>query len=179
MVGAMADDAIVPDTKDWTWVLRERCPECGLTSADVDVRTLPVAIPVQATHWEAVLSRPEVRVRPAPAVWSALEYACHVRDVYRLFDQRVHLMLDEDEPTFANWDQDETAVTGRYGEQDPAAVAVELREGAERIAATFAQVPDDAWARRGFRSNGDGFTIETLAQYMVHDVVHHLHDVRG
>ena len=45
-----------------------------------------------------------------------------MRDVFRLFDRRLHLMLDEDDPTFANWDQDETAVADRYGEQDPATV---------------------------------------------------------
>ena len=32
-------------------------------------------------------------------------------------------MLTQDAPTFANWDQDETAVADRYGEQDPATVA--------------------------------------------------------
>ena len=35
---------ITPDTKDWTWVLRERCPECGFdafaVSDDGDVGTL-------------------------------------------------------------------------------------------------------------------------------------------
>jgi len=31
------DVAIDPDTKDWTWVLRERCPECGMTAADVQL----------------------------------------------------------------------------------------------------------------------------------------------
>ena len=26
---------VVPDTKDWTWVLGEQCPECGFIAADV------------------------------------------------------------------------------------------------------------------------------------------------
>ncbi|MHB8274233.1 MAG: hypothetical protein ACYDC9_05635 [Dermatophilaceae bacterium] len=33
--------------------------------------------------------------------------------------------------------------------------------------------------RTGRRSNGSVFTIETLGQYILHDVAHHLHDVRG
>ena len=27
--------AITPDDKDWTWTLRERCPDCGFTAAEV------------------------------------------------------------------------------------------------------------------------------------------------
>ena len=70
--------------------------------------------------------RPDAGRRPTPSTWSPLEYACHVRDVCRLFEQRLELMLTQDAPTFDNWDQDETAVADRYGEQDPATVAGEL-----------------------------------------------------
>ena len=31
----------------------------------------------------------ELRRRPDPATWSTLEYACHVRDVFRLYDERL------------------------------------------------------------------------------------------
>ena len=115
--------------------------------------------------------------RPRPDVWSPLEYGCHVRDVFRLFDQRLGLMLDEDDPLFANWDQDETAVAERYGEQDPAVVAGELAQAAEAIAGSFAAVAGDQWERRGRRSDGAVFTVRTFAQYFVHDPVHHLYDV--
>ena len=80
---------------------------------------MPNLIRDNAAQWPAVLGRPDARNRPSADRWSPLEYACHVRDVFRLFDMRLHRMLDEDDPTFANWDQDETAVADRYGEQDP------------------------------------------------------------
>lgn len=38
---------------------------------------------------------------------------------------------------------------------------------------------EEDWERRGLRSNGSEFTVLTLAQYFLHDVVHHLHDVNG
>ena len=50
------------------------------------------------------------RIGRKPSVWSTLEYGCHIRDVHRIFNDRVRLMLDEDEPLFPNWDQDETAI---------------------------------------------------------------------
>ena len=67
-----------------------------------------------------LLQRTDVGVRPTPDIWSALEYACHVRDVFKLYDLRLHLMLDRDAPKFANWNQDVTAVEQRYGAQDAA-----------------------------------------------------------
>ena len=65
-----------------------------------------------------VRSSPAVSARPQPDVWSPLEYGAHVRDVYRLFDARLAQLLSEDTPTFASWDQDETAIAERYREQD-------------------------------------------------------------
>jgi len=102
-----------------------------------------------------------------------------VRDMSRVFGARAELMLAQDEPTFESWDQDAAAIEARYGEQDPATVAAELREAVEAAAATFADVTDEQWSRRGLRGDGAAFTVETLGQYYAHDMAHHLWDVRG
>jgi hypothetical protein len=94
-----------------------------------------------------------------------------------LYDQRLALMLTEDDPLFANWDQDETAVVDRYGTQDPSVVASELETAGEQIAASFDAVQDDEWTRTGTRSDGVNFTVESFARYFLHDPIHHLHDV--
>jgi hypothetical protein len=171
------DVAIVPDTKDWTWVLREPCPECGMTAADVRLEDVAPRVREGVAHWRAVLARPDARDRPDESTWSPLEYACHVRDVCHLFDERLVLMLERDDPTFANWDQDATAVEERYDQQDPAVVADELAAEAEAIAGRFAAVRPDQADRTGRRSNGSVFTVTTFAQYFLHDLVHHEHDV--
>jgi len=170
---------IEPDTKDWTWVLSETCPECGLTAAAVAPTEVAGRVLADLPRWETVLTRVEARVRPAPTTWSPSEYACHVRDVFVMFEGRLRLMLEEDDPLFANWDQDETALAEDYAAQLPSEVSTQLVAAGRAIAATFAAVPDDAWERTGRRSNGSVFTVTTLAQYFLHDVVHHLHDVRG
>ena len=122
-----------------------------------------------------MLGRADVRVRPDDATWSALEYAAHVRDVFRIYDYRLGLMQEQDDPLFPNWDQDETAVAERYNEQDPAVVSDELVAAAASLADAFDGVTD--WSRPGRRSDGVAFTIETFAKYFIHDPVHHLHDV--
>lgn len=130
-----------------------------------------------AASWLDVLRGPDVGQRPAPNVWSALEYACHVRDVFWLFDERLVLMLTVDGPLFPNWDQDATAVEERYAEQDPSRVAEELVQAAETVAARFASASGPQWQRTGARSDGAVFIVESFARYFVHDPVHHLHDV--
>jgi DinB family protein len=170
-------DGITPDTKDWTWVLSRPCPECGLEPTSVHHTDVAERIRADAADWVSRLSASGVTERPRPSVWSTLEYACHVRDVHRIFNHRVRLMLDEDEPVFPNWDQDETARADDYASQDPSAVATELCDAASVVADTYATVPADAWFRRGLRGNGSQFTVASIAVYHLHDVVHHAHDV--
>jgi len=179
--------AIVPDTKDWTWVLRRPCPECGFDTQSFAVQAVPELIMANAAAWQQALTGPgdartppgDARTRPAPDKWSPLEYGCHVRDVFRLYDQRLELMLSQDDPLFPNWDQDATAVAERYQDQDPAEVAAALSAAGQAIAGRFAGVTGSQWQRTGRRSDGASFTVETFARYLIHDPVHHLHDVTG
>jgi hypothetical protein len=171
--------AIVPDTKDWTWVLEEVCPECGFDAAGVDVSRLADEVRANAAAWPALLAAPSARQRPSADQWSALEYGCHVRDVFRRFDERLRLMLETDAPRFANWDQDATAVEDRYDRQDPAVVATELVAAGEVLAERWDTVAGEQWERTGHRNDGAVFTVDSFARYFLHDPVHHLHDVAG
>ncbi len=72
------------DDKDWTWVLREPCKECGFDAATIRPKRLAEAVRETASRWPAVLVQPEVA-------------------------ERVELMLAQDNTVCANWDQDETA----------------------------------------------------------------------
>ena len=171
---------ITPDTKDWTWVLERPCPECGFNTRGFAVTAVPGMIMANVAAWQAALDRAgDARARPAPDKWSAVEYGCHVRDVFRLYDQRLELMLSQDDPLFPNWDQDASAVANRYADQDPAEVAAALSEAGQAIAGRFAGVTGDQWQRTGRRSDGASFTVETFARYFIHDPVHHLYDVTG
>ena len=182
----MTDDAaprdpadIEPDTKDWTWVLERPCPECGFVASDVDPSEIGSVVRSLTPRWRTALGRPDARERTVAGAWSVLEYAAHVRDVNRVFLGRLHAMVDTDDPLFANWDQDAAAVADRYADQDPAVVADELADAAADLAYAMDAVTPDQLDRPGRRSNGSVFTVRTLAQYYLHDVVHHLHDVRA
>lgn len=168
-------EAIVPESKDWTYVITDGCAECGFkpTVAPLTGALLRATIPA----WRAALADPEARTRPAATVWSPVEYACHVRDTCRIFRERLGRMLTEDDPRFANWDQDATAIADDYFHADPAVVIAQLEREAEATASAFDAVAGAQWRRPGRRSDGASFTVETFAVYFLHDVVHHVHDV--
>jgi hypothetical protein len=168
---------ITPDTKNWTWVLERPCPECGFDASTFAADDVAGMIRENTTAWPAVLEQPDVRQRPSDDVWSDLEYSAHVRDVFRIYLERLTLMLQTEDPLFPNWDQDATAVAESYNEQDPAVVAMELATAGEAIADAFETVHGAQWQRPGRRSDGEMFTVETIAKYFIHDPIHHLWDV--
>lgn len=159
-------------------MLERPCPDCG---ADVGQMTVADVAQLNRTcgrSWAKILrTRTDVRDRPAPETWSPLEYGCHVRDVFRLFLERLELILAEDDPMFANWDPNTTQVAERYDLQDPTVVADELVLAADTIADRFAELTPEQHQRVGRRSDGASFTVESFARYEIHDPVHHLWDV--
>ena len=173
----MTSDVIEPDGKDWTWVLHQPCPECAFVAAAVDPATVGRRVGAHVERWQKVLARPDVATRPRPDRWSDLEYACHVRDVFTVFAGRIDQMLAEDPARFANWDQDAAALENDYAHADPSTVAGELVTESELLVTSLSRVGADDWQRRGLRSNGSEFTTATLAQYLLHDLEHHLVDV--
>ncbi|MFN8172061.1 MAG: DinB family protein [Candidatus Nanopelagicales bacterium] len=171
-----------PDDKDWTWVLVRRCDECGFAAGEVPRHDLVSLAAEVGRRWDATWAAAadaDPTRRPRPAVWSPLEYACHVRDVYDLAVFRTALMREQDDPVFANWDQDATALESDYGSTDPAALAPALASSARAYERALATVRDEEWSRPGRRSNGSVFTVDSFTRYVLHDLAHHLTDVTG
>jgi hypothetical protein len=168
------------DSKDWTWTTRLRCPDCGLDAGNIDLTDLADLVEGAAAEWVQILTQsPAADRRPAPQVWSPLEYGAHVRDVLELFDARLVLMLVEDNPRFSNWDQDEAAVSGDYIRLDPDRVAADIAGVAETFVGRIRSLEESQIDRRGTRSDGAEFTVRTFLQYFLHDITHHLWDVTG
>ena len=80
-------------------------------------------------------------------MWSALEYACHVRDVLLVQRERLYLALVEDTPSVAPMYRDERA-TPRYNLQDPKTVAEQITVAANLAGQAFADLDEVQWLRR-------------------------------
>ena len=117
-----------------------------------------------------------VRTRPTREVWSALEYACHVRDALGVYHFRIDKVLTEERPSFPMMGRDDLPEKLRYNEQNPAVVVDELAAVADRLADLLASVPADAWDRIGVRE-GEELSIAWMARNIVHEGNHHLLDI--
>jgi hypothetical protein len=168
---------IIPDDKDWTWILERPCPECHFSTASLELTSMAEVVLELATAWQRVVLGPEVRKRPSASTWSPLEYSCHVRDVFSLYATRLRAMIANSGVAYPNWDQDAAAIALDYEHADPVTVARELDENGRDLAHAFATVDGDLWGNLGTRSDGKTFTIATFAQYFAHDPIHHLYDV--
>jgi methionine-gamma-lyase len=171
---------IVPDTKDWSWVLVRSCPECGFDPQEVNRRNVIHLLRKNAEAWATVLGArrgTKLRARPSEDRWSTLEYVCHVRDFFEVVDRRIARMLAEDDPVFENWDQDAVAIAGRYNEVDVAAAAGQLSVAITALGDRLSAISSEQWARSGTRSDGARLSVEDFATYVLHDTTHHLHDV--
>ena len=96
------------------------CPSCPFSFADHDVdRAVSViaGIPAQARQLFESLDEAAVR-RSQDGVWSAVEYLCHVRDVYATFTIRLHRARTEDDPALEPMLNDLRA--RRFGYRDAA-----------------------------------------------------------
>jgi hypothetical protein len=153
------------------------CPECGLVASSVTGGDLGAAIVEEARLWNALLTRlgdaPSLLARPAPAVWSALEYAGHVRDTLTLFADRIELALEIENPRFEYQDQAAAVLERRYNDADPAEVAAAICSNAERLAQLLDTLPSDAWVRGGTRLDDEYFDVTLLGRFALHEVRHH------
>ena len=160
------------------------CEECGFDYDALEPADVPAAVRTFAKRYRMPLTRflrdedgdALVRQRPAPEVWSALEYAAHVRDVFASYDGWIRLCLSKDRPVLESSGADDLATERRYNEDDPVAVADALAANAERLAATVEAVPINGWDRVGLRRDEER-SVLLLARRAVHEGSHHLLDI--
>jgi hypothetical protein len=143
---------------------------------------IPDALRALAVRYAAVLAECDdavMRSHPLADTWSPLEYACHVRDVFRVQRQRVLLALDEDQPTFASMRREERVVEDGYNEQHPPHVARQVTDAADAIAQTLEALGDDGWQRTGVYNwpTKQVRTVEWIGRHTIHEGEHHLQDI--
>jgi hypothetical protein len=155
------------------------CDECGFDwSIDRDAAISSIAS-AGARYTEALapFDDTEVRTRPGPTVWSALEYTAHTREVLDFYDERVRRVSTEDRPQLQAVGFTELADARAYNAEVVRFSLDALMATADRLAARLRGLPEDAWERVGIGSDGDPRTILVLARRAAHEVEHHLMDL--
>jgi S-DNA-T family DNA segregation ATPase FtsK/SpoIIIE len=157
----------------------ERCDACGFDGARYDDVALLEAVRALGGQWRVALDSAgaELRLRPAPEVWSALEYAAHTRDIVALHVYGVNEAVTGSETVFPPLAADfaDTAAVG-YADADVDMVASELDERARRLAQVAEDAGTDAWTR-GITVGTSRSDVRRMLEHVLHDATHHLDDV--
>jgi hypothetical protein len=119
------------------------------------------------------------RQRPAPAVWSPLEYACHVRDVLLVQRERVLAMRRGFSGDASPMGRDERVEHDGYNEQQPDDVAVEIEHAAFLFANVLDHLEPGDWDLTiGYQfPQPERRSLRWVAVHTEHELVHHLHDI--
>ena len=157
------------------------CPECGLDfdatpPSSVGQRLEPLVAEYRTRLVPDSTDEEQLRKRPDPSTWSALEYACHVRDCFALYDRRVRTVLAEERPELPQMRRDEVAIERAYNEQSPASVAQEMADNFAGLAALFGEISGTEWQRVGVRE-GEELSVAWMAVNTLHEARHHLMDI--
>jgi hypothetical protein len=141
-----------------------------------------------ATAWREFLMTADeatLRTNPEPGVFSPIQYGAHVRDILRVYGDRVLLAIAEEDPEVPTFhpSEDEWA---RYNDLGRADLADDLEAQAQRLADILDHLDDDQWSRTVTRqalvAGTDAvyrFTVAGIASYAVHESYHHLLDADG
>jgi DNA segregation ATPase FtsK/SpoIIIE, S-DNA-T family len=158
----------------------EQCAACEFDGSEYEPAQLLKAIRNLGPQWKRALldAGNDLRKRPAPATWSALEYAAHSRDITALHVFGVEQALTIDEPTFPEIAGDELVESAAvsYASQDPEVVGMELEDQALKLA-DLAQASGPASWSRGITFGSSRSDVRLLLEHALHDSHHHLVDV--
>jgi S-DNA-T family DNA segregation ATPase FtsK/SpoIIIE len=163
----------------------EPCPECGFVTDAIDDASVPAALRTTTTVIADLLRREEraelLPIRPVPDVWSVLEYAGHLRDVFLVQRDRVLLALVVENPRFVPMNRNERVGLAGYNDDAPAVVADELVMAGDLLARVFERRTTDELARPcvyNFPEPTDR-DVGWMGRHTVHEAIHHLMDVRS
>lgn len=165
----------------------EDCHECAFESVAVSEANAAETVRSLGPRYQDALrgrgstkpSDAQLRARPEPGTWSALEYAAHMRDVVALWGWALHRMLIDQTPELPPADPglpDRAAAEANYNSQDPASVERELSANVERMARKVATIRPRQWlliARFGETEINPLWIVRKVA----HEGHHHLLDI--
>lgn len=175
---APADGSPGTDLDAWFALVASggRCAGCGLVIGELHRRAIGAEVRDLAHAFGELLLAADdeaVRHRPDPTTWSALEYGVHVRDLLVVFAERIVRTLAEPNPQLGWWDHEAAIADGMANESDVGAVADDLGRNASKLSEALRMVTEDDWDRRATRRDDEVFTIELMARFTLHEVVHH------
>lgn len=158
----------------------EICERCGFDSRAWR-RQDASALFSRLGHWWRLATRAcsvdELNQRPAPQVWSALEYGLHSAMVLPILRGAIEVMLAHDRADVHDpWPEVDIEDATQPLTLDPTPLLDDL----EREGLLFSRLVDNSqrgWGHLGHMDDGTWWQAEATLLHAVHDTTHHLLDV--
>jgi len=163
----------------------DHCAECNFSYDSIASSDVTATLQGLASRFVELLTTAEIegiaRVRPEADVWSALEYACHLRDVLLIQRDRVILALVEEGPGFPRMYRDERVSLAGYLDENIEEVTGELIAAVSLFGKVFGHLSAEQLQRSCIYNFPAPRTrdVAWLGSHTVHEATHHLGDVRS
>lgn len=158
------------------------CDECGFAYDLSLAPSVPRLAREHAGEYADLLAAETslLRRRPAPKVWSPLEYACHVRDVLLVQRERVLAARRRDTPVAEAMGRDERVEHAGYARELPADVARQLGDAVLLFGGALDLLTPADWERTLVYTYPapEERSLRWLAVHTLHELRHHLLDAR-
>ncbi|WP_370062485.1 DinB family protein [Mycobacterium sp. MAA66] len=162
--------------------MTDPCAECNFIYDLRQASTAGHDIREQIAEVVAILLAEDVdvRSRTQPEVWSPLEYGCHMRDVLLVQRERVLSARRVNGADCPPMGREERVEHDGYAGQEPTAVARQLADAAMLFGNVLVRLAADDWDRTVVYNYPEIHerSLRWLAVHTVHDVQHHLLDIR-
>lgn len=155
------------------------CEVCGLDRDAIGADEVIPRVQAGVDGFLDVLSSdsPSLAQRPTPDSWSVLEYSGHIRDV--LLNQRegIVVALIEHEPVKQKMYRDERVNLGMYAPETAAEISQGIEVAGRLFVNTYRVLTSEQLSRTVIYV-GEPRTLAWVGAQAVHEVEHHLADVR-
>jgi hypothetical protein len=196
MVGLSSERPDQPDAweerrrtrgEGWQWnrIQSEPCPQCGDHPAALAPVSLGALAVERTALWRQFLAEADdtyLRRSPGLAVFSPLQYAAHVRDILRVYTDRMVLGREEDSPIVPIFNPSHEEFE-RYNRLNAGELVADMEAQAHRLQETAEEMDPGNWSRIVINDRGVfgvyTFTLAGLACNAVHETHHHLLDAKG
>jgi len=137
------------------------------------------ALPGQVEELVQNLSEDALRWRPSPQEWSIKEVCCHLRDFSEIGGERVHRMLNEDDPFLPSPDQEAMARERDYQNEGMPLVLTATRAFSGGLAYLLENLSEEEWQRTGRHEEWGAISVAQLAQLQTEHAREHLEQIKA
>jgi len=163
----------------------EICDECGFHGGTLDLSATVARIRALPDRWSEVMSQDEeqLRARPEPDTWCAVEYAQHVINAIASIEWGARIFAAGRSP---DWDElSEDSLPGVFEHDTHDCSRFDIADTLESLRAVATSMADFAESLTAEEQDvvavyAEGWVINTTAvlRHALHDAEHHLLDIR-